>query len=152
MTGPASLGASELDSRAQRLMTSLGGRLTNPDRGLLREVLRRASEREGLVDALLDRTPQGGPQLERNRLLEAVAEAALALRRDEREAGRRLDVALGRLDQAPNPGRGWLAPEAVRQVREALQGVPDGLARRPPVVGTLAAGRVADALAVLPEG
>jgi hypothetical protein len=60
-------------------------------------------------------------------------------------------VALGRLHDAPNPGRGWLAPEAVWLVREALQGVLDGLARRPPVVGTLAAGRVADALAVLPK-
>jgi hypothetical protein len=47
-------------------------------------------------------------------------------------------------------GRPWLAPEAVRQVRKALQGVLDGLARRPPV-GTLAAGRVVDALAVLPQ-
>jgi hypothetical protein len=36
-------------------------------------------------------------------------------------------------------------------VREALQGVRDGLARRPQAVGTLAAGRVADALAVLPK-
>ena len=49
------------------------------------------------------------------------------------------------------PGDGWLAPEAVRLVREALQGVLDGLARKPPVVGTLAAGRAADALAVLPK-
>jgi hypothetical protein len=39
----------------------------------------------------------------------------------------------------------------VTLVREALQGVLHGLARRPPAVGTLAAGRVADALAVLPE-
>jgi hypothetical protein len=60
-------------------------------------------------------------------------------------------VALGRLHDTPNPGRSWLAPEAVRLVREALQGVLDGLARRPPVVGTLAAGRVKDALAVLPK-
>ena len=36
-------------------------------------------------------------------------------------------------------------------MREALQGVLDGLARKPPAVGTLAAGRVADALAVLPK-
>jgi hypothetical protein len=96
--------------------------------------------------------PSGeGAQPERNRLLEAVAEAALALRRGERDAGRRLGAALGRLDEAPNPGRGWLAPEAVTLVREALQGALDGLARKPPVVGTLAAGRVADALAVLPK-
>jgi hypothetical protein len=128
-----------------------GERLTRLDRAVLREVLRRAGEREGVVEALLDRGLQWGPQLERNRLLEAVAEAALAHRLGEREAERRLDVALGRLDQAPNPGRGWLAPKAVRLVREALQGVLDGLARRPPVVGTLAAGRVADALAVLPK-
>jgi len=152
MLDPASLSARDLDARVQRLMTTLGERLTRLDREVLRELMRRAGEREGVVEALLDRNIQWDVQLERNRLLEAVAEAALALRRDEREAGRRLDVALGRLDQAPNPGRGWLAPEAVRQVREALQGVPDGLARRPPVVGTLAAGRVADALAVLPEG
>jgi hypothetical protein len=104
-----------------------------------------------VVEALLDRTPQWGPQLERNRLLEDVADAALALRQGERDAGRRLDAALGRLHQAPNPGRGWPALEAVRLVREALRGVLDGLARRPPVVGTLAAGRVKDALAVLPE-
>ena len=58
---------------------------------------------------------------------------------------------LGRLHRAPNPGQSWLAPEAVRLVREALQGVLDGLARRPPVVGTLAAGRVKDTLAVLPK-
>ena len=64
---------------------------------------------------------------------------------------RRGGAALGRLHRASNPGRGWLAPEAVRLVREALQGVLDGLARKPPVVGTLAAGRVKDALAVLPE-
>jgi hypothetical protein len=36
-------------------------------------------------------------------------------------------------------------------VREALQGVPDGLARKPPAVGTPATGRVKDALAVLPQ-
>jgi hypothetical protein len=39
----------------------------------------------------------------------------------------------------------------VRLVREALQGVLDGLARRSPVVWTLAAGRVADAPALLPQ-
>ena len=48
-------------------------------------------------------------------------------------------------------GRSWLAPEVVRLVREALQGVLDGLARRSPVVWTLAAGRVADAPALLPQ-
>jgi hypothetical protein len=37
---PASLTACELDSRAQRLMTSLGERLTDASRGLLREALR----------------------------------------------------------------------------------------------------------------
>jgi hypothetical protein len=132
-------------------MTTLGERLTHLDREVLREVLRRAGEREGVVEALLDRNLQWGPQLERNRLLEEVAAAALALRQGDRGAGRRLDVALGRLHRAPNPGRGWLAPEAVRLVREALQGVLDGLARKPPVVGTLAAGRVKDALAVLPK-
>jgi hypothetical protein len=128
-----------------------GDRLTNAGSDLLGEALRRAGEREGLVEALLDRGLQWDVQLERNRLLVAVAEAAVALRRGERDAGRRLDAALGRLHEAPNPGRGWLAPEAVRLVREALQGVLDELARRPPVVGTLAAGRVADALAVLPK-
>jgi hypothetical protein len=108
---------------------------------VLREVLRRAGEREGLVKALLGRTLQWDVQPERNRLLEAVAEAALAFRQGERDAGRRLGVALGRLHKAPNPGRGSLAPEAVRLAREALQGVLDGLTRRPPAVGTLAAGR-----------
>ena len=93
----------------------------------------------------------GGPQLECNRLLEEVAEAALALRRGERDAGRRLDPALCRLREAPNPGRGWLAPEAVRPVREALRNVPGALARKPPAAGALAAGRVKDALAVLPN-
>jgi hypothetical protein len=48
-------------------------------------------------------------------------------------------------------GRFWLAPEAVTLVREALQGVRDGLAPKPPVVGTIAAARVTDALAVLPK-
>jgi hypothetical protein len=132
-------------------MTTLGERLTRLDCEVLRELLRRAGEREGAVEALLDRNLQWDAQLERNRLLEEVAEAALALRQGERDAGRRLDAALGRLHKAPSPGRGWLAPEAVRLVREALQGVLDGLARRPPVVGTLAAGRVKDALAVLPK-
>ena len=55
------------------------------------------------------------------------------------------------MPEAPNPGRGWLAPEAVRLVREALQGVLGGLARRPPVVRALAAGRVKNALTVLPK-
>jgi hypothetical protein len=105
-----------------------------------------------VVEALPDRTLQWGPQLERNRLLEAVAEAALTLRQRERRAGRRPDAALVRLLDAPSPGRGWLAPEAVRLVREALQGVLDGLTRKPPAVGRLAAGRVKDALAVLPKG
>jgi hypothetical protein len=149
---PAALTAYELSGRVERMMTTLGERLTNLDREVLREVVRRAGEREGVVEALLDRNLEWEPQLERNRLLEAVADAALALRQGERDAGRRLGVALARLDDAPNPGRRWLAPEAVTLVREALQGVLDGLARKPPVVGTLAAGRVADALAVLPEG
>jgi hypothetical protein len=57
-------------------MTTLGERLTNLDREVLREVLRRAGEREGVVEALLDRNLQWAPQLERNRLLEEAAEAA----------------------------------------------------------------------------
>jgi hypothetical protein len=132
-------------------MVTLGERLTHLDREILREAVRRAGERDGVVEALLGRNLQWGPQLERNRVLEEVAAAALAHRQGDREAGRRLDVALGRLHRAPNPGRSWLAPEAVTLVREALQGVLDGLARKPPVVGTLAAGRVEDALAVLPQ-
>jgi hypothetical protein len=132
-------------------MTRLCERLTDLDREMLRDAVRRAKEREGVVEALLDRNLQWDAQLERNRLLEAVAEAALAHRQGDRDAGRRLDGALARLHKAPNPGRPWLAPEAVTLVREALQGVLDGLARRPTVVGTLAAGRVADALAVLPK-
>jgi len=68
-----------------------------------------------------------GPQLERNRLLEEVAAAAIAHRQGDREAERRLDVALGRLHRAPNPGRSWLqlrcdsparAGPALRPVRE----------------------------------
>jgi len=149
---PASSPVCELSARIDRLMTTLGERLTHLDREVLREAVRRASEREGVVEALLARNLQWAAQLERNRRLEEVAEAALAFRQGESDAGRRLGVALARLDDAPNPGRRWLAPEAVTLVREALQGVLDGLARKPPVVGTLAAGRVADALAVLPEG
>lgn len=61
-------------------------------------------------------------------------------------------MAPGRLHKAPTPGRSWLEPEAVTLVREALQGVLVGLARRPPAVGTQAPGRVKDALVVLPEG
>ena len=152
MLEPAALTPLELSGCVARLMTTLGERLTHLDREILREAVRRAGERDGVVEALLDRNLEWEPQLERNRLLEAVADAALALRQGERDAGRRLDVALGRLHNVPNPGRRWLAPEAVTLVREALQGVLDGLARKPPVVGTLAAGRVADALAVLPEG
>jgi hypothetical protein len=156
VTNPASLTANEFDTRIQWLMNSLGERLISAHRDLLREALRRVGEREGLVEALLDRGLQWDAQLGRNRLLEEVAEAALDYRRateerqDKREAGRRPYVALGRLHRAPNPGRRWLAPEAVTLVREALQGVLDGLARWPPVVGTLAAGRVRDALALLP--
>jgi hypothetical protein len=149
---PASSPVCELSARIDRLMTTLGERLTHLDREVLREAVRRASEREGVVEALLDRNLQWAAQLERNRLLEEVAEAAAASRQGESDAGRRLGVALARLDDAPNPGRRWLPPGAVTLVREARQGVLDGLARKPPVVGTLAAGRVADALAVLPEG
>jgi hypothetical protein len=132
-------------------MVTLGERLTHLDREVLREVLRRAGARAGVVEALLDRNMQWGAQLERNRRLEEVAEAALAFRQGDREAGRRLGAALGRLHEAPNPGRRWLAPEAVTLVGEALQGMLDGLARRPPAVGTLVAARVRDALAVLPK-
>ncbi len=149
---PTSSDARMTMRHAMKRGASPGRTLTNLDRGLLREAPRRAGAGDGVVEALLDRNLQWGPQLERNRLLEAVAEAALALQQGERDGGRRLDVALGRLHRAPNPGRGWLTPEAVRLVREALEGVLDGLARRPPVVGTLAAGRVRDALAVLPPG
>jgi hypothetical protein len=56
MAAPAALTAYELDSRVQRLMTTLGERLTHLDR----DVLRRAGEREGLVEALLDRNLQWG--------------------------------------------------------------------------------------------
>jgi hypothetical protein len=61
-------------------MTTLGERLTHLDREVLREAVRRAGEREGVVEALLNRNLQWDVQLERNRLLEAVAEAALAYR------------------------------------------------------------------------
>jgi hypothetical protein len=151
MLDPAALTAQELSARIERLMTTLGERLTHLDCEVLREAVRRAGERESVVEALLDRNLEWDAQLERNRLLEAVAEAALAFRQGDRDADRRLGAALGRLHDAPNPGRSWLAPEAVRLVREALQGVLDRLARKPPVVGTLAAGWVKDALAVLPK-
>jgi hypothetical protein len=85
---PASSPASELSARIDRLMTTLGERLTHLDREVLREAVRRAGEREGVVEALLDRNLQWGVQLERNRLLEEVAGAALALRQGERGRGR----------------------------------------------------------------
>jgi hypothetical protein len=71
-------------------------------------------------------------QLERNRLLEAAAGAALAFRQGDRDAGRRLDVALGRLHRGSNPGLPWLAPEAATLGREALRDVLGGLTRKPP--------------------
>jgi hypothetical protein len=85
-----------------------------------------------------------------------VRELAAALGRTPGPVATKL-VNLAALDptrRRPWPsGRGKATPGgAVTLVREALQGVLDGLARKPPVVGTLAAGRVADALAVLPEG
>jgi hypothetical protein len=58
---------------------------------------------------------------------------------------------LGLLPRSLNPGRRWLALKTLTLVREALQGALDGLARKPPVVGALAAGRVKDGLAVLPN-
>ncbi len=57
----------------------------------------------------MERVQRWDVRLERNRLLEEVAGAALAFRPGERDAGRRLDAALARLLDAPNPGRGWLA-------------------------------------------
>jgi hypothetical protein len=103
---PAALPVYQLSARVVRLRTTLGERLTRLDCEVLREVLRRAGEREGVVEALLDRNMQWDAQLERNRLLEEVAEAALALRQGERDAGRRLDGALARLHKAPNPRGG----------------------------------------------
>jgi hypothetical protein len=67
MIDPASLSPYELSARVERLMTTLGERLTNLDREVLREAVRRAGERDGVVDALLDRTLQWEPQLERKR-------------------------------------------------------------------------------------
>jgi hypothetical protein len=130
---PAALTPSELSARVVRLMTTLGERLTHFDRELLREAVRRAGERDGVVEALLDRNLQWAPQLERNRLLEEVAEAALAFRQGDRDAGRRLGAALGRPHRAPNPGRSWLAPEAVM------------LGERPPALGTARRSRRAGA-------
>jgi hypothetical protein len=127
---PASLTAYELSARVERMMTTLGERLTHLDREVLREAVRRAGERDGVVEALLDRNCQWGPQPERNRLLEEVAEAALALRRGERDAGRRLDTAPARLREAPNPGRGWLARRrcgwSARRSRAYSTGWPAG--------------------------
>jgi hypothetical protein len=98
-------------------------------------------------------------QLGRNRLLEEeVAEAALTYRRavegDEYygAAGRHLDMALGRLHRAPNPGRPWPAPEAVTPGREAPRDVLGGLTSMPPVVGTLTAGRVSRDRAGVSDG
>jgi hypothetical protein len=58
-------------------------------------------------------------------------------------------VRRARASKVPGPPKPWLPPEAVTLVREALEGVVAGLERRPPVVGTLAAGRAEDALAVV---
>jgi hypothetical protein len=118
MLDPASLSARDLDARVQRLMTTLGERLTRLDREVLRELMRRAGEREGVVEALLDRNIQWDVQLERNRLLEAVAEAALALRQGDKAAGR----GSGR---AGRTSRGW----AVSGRRRACSG---GRWPRPP--------------------
>jgi hypothetical protein len=52
VTDPATLTADEFDTRIQRLMTSLGERLISAHRDLLREALRRAGERDGVVEAL----------------------------------------------------------------------------------------------------
>jgi hypothetical protein len=57
----------ELSARVDRLMITLGERLSNLDREVLREAVRRAGERDGVVNALLDRTLQWEPQLERKR-------------------------------------------------------------------------------------
>jgi hypothetical protein len=84
-----------------------------------------------------------------------VFEAALANRlaagdgHTGAEAGRRLGAALAKATRAPGPPKPWLPPEAVTPVREALEGVVAGLERRPRVVGTPAAGRAKDALAVV---
>ena len=41
---------------------------------------------------------------------------------DTWDAGRRLDAALGRLHKAPNPGRSWLAPEALASAPPLVDG------------------------------
>ena len=78
------------------------------------------------VKALVDRVLHRGVWLERNGLPEAATGVALDYRRaahdgeDNGEAGRCLDVPLSQLHEAPNPGRSWLAPEAVKLVCEVL--------------------------------
>jgi hypothetical protein len=62
-------------------------------------------------------------------------------RHTEGQAGRRLEAALSRAGNVPVPPKPWLPPEALTLVRQALEGVVAGLERRPPVVGTPAAGR-----------
>jgi hypothetical protein len=57
---PASLTAYELSARIERMMTTLGERLTNLDREVLREAVPRAGDREGVVEALLDRNLEWG--------------------------------------------------------------------------------------------
>jgi hypothetical protein len=149
-----SLTADDLGPRVQRLLISPGERLTNRDRDLVGEALRRARERDEMGEALVDRGLEVDRLLARNQALEAVFEAALARRQASggpagREADRRLGAALSRASRVPGPPRPWLPPEAVTLVRAALAGVVDGLERRPPVVGTLAAGRAKDALKVV---
>ena len=60
-----------------------------------------------------------------------------------------MDVSLSRASKVAGPPRPCLPSEEVALVREALEGVVAGLERRPPVVGTLAAGRAKDALKVV---
>ena len=60
-----------------------------------------------------------------------------------------MDVSLSRASKVAGPPRPWLPSEEVALVREALEGVVAGLERRPPAVGTLAAGRAKDALKVV---
>jgi hypothetical protein len=89
MADPASLTADELDSRVQRLVISLGERLTDRDRDLVGVALRRARERDDVVEALVDRGLEVDRLLARNEGLEAVFEAALAHRQaaGEQRAG-----------------------------------------------------------------
>ena len=75
----ASSPVSELSARVERMLTTLGERLTHLDREILREAVRRAGERDGVVEALLDRNLQWGRSWSATACWRSRGRAGLAL-------------------------------------------------------------------------